>query len=742
MKLTNTNFAIYMKQHPGDKDAAFVVNCLEGALVLIYHKLPAFRDTLNTFYFVLTQQIPTMAVGTKKIVYMNPKFVREYLGADEYQASIIILHEFLHVLFKHPKRGMYFPDIPHRTKNIAMDIEVNNTIIEMRYATSDKMSELHAWFDLEKYSQKTFEAILKIILSEKSDKELRQEFSKMIEDELAEIKKDKTLSKEEKKAKGALLISKLKKIVNTKYNESLAIMSYADFVEVRSLGNVLKDLKHDRAIDVLNNIDIDKYFDEPENGQGGGQDDDKNSEKQKEESEDQDEGEGDEGDNEEGTNDGSEEERESDESGEGNEESSENGEDEDEDQGEDGEGDESGEEHGEDSEDEDEDSASNSVFDDDDDDYDNGDDDDDNSDANNGGGNEGNEESEENDSASTETVGEDSESFEGEESAGEGDSDDDEGDDDDDDDERFGSAEGAEAAKGNEVKDENSIFDRIMNVDEDVDNLINKIPELDDELRSKLKTDTNVFKNDLISINVSKGADESTKSDFNGPSAVQSAIKRKIKKIKSDSETALQESQKSKLVFPRKSLLYAADKFILPRRRYLEDSKINYKALIYIDFSGSVMSNLETYIRIASIIKGLLTELKITEYEMFAFSDIVTPISMNELVEIKDFNDIRNISDKLGGGDNFFAIIENSRREYTEMTEKRGDNLLLNLVIGDGYWSAKPGPFVDLMKKYEDTTGISFEKSSLAILTEDNGVSGVKYDESIFKNGNIITCTL
>lgn len=706
MKLTNTNFAIYMKQHPGDKDAAFVVNCLEGALDLIYHKLPAFRDTLNTFYFVLTQQIPTMAVGTKKIVYMNPKFVREYLGADEYQASIIILHEFLHVLFKHPKRGMYFPDIPHRTKNIAMDIEVNNTIIEMRYATSDKMSDLHAWFDLEKYSQKTFEAILKIILSEKSDKELRQEFSKMIEDELAEIKKDKTLSKEEKKAKGALLISKLKKIVNTKYNESLAIMSYVDFVEARSLGNVLKDLKHDRAIDVLNNIDIDKYFDEPENAQDGGQNDDKNSEKQKEESEDQDEdeGEGDEGDNEEGTNDGSEEERESDKSGEGNEESSENGED---------------------------------SEDDDDDDYDTGDDDDDNSDANNGVDNEGNEESEENDSASTETVGEDSESFEGEESAGEGDSDDDE-----DEDERFGSSEGAEAANGDEVKDENSIFDRIMNVDEDVDNLIDKIPELDNELRSKLKTDTTVFKNDLISVNVSKGADESTKSDFNGPSAVQVAIKRKIKKIKSDSETALQESQKSKLVFPRKSLLYAADKFILPRRRYLEDSKINYKALIYIDFSGSVMSNLETYIRIASIIKGLLNELKITEYEMFAFSDIVTPISMNELVEIKDFNDIRNISDKLGGGDNFFAIIENSRREYTEMTEKRGDNLLLNLIIGDGFWGTGPKPFVDLMKKYEDTTGISFEKSSLAILTEDNGVSGVKYNESIFKSSNIITCTL
>jgi hypothetical protein len=733
MKLTNTNFAIYMKQHPGDKDAAFVVNCLEGALDLIYHKLPAFRDTLNTFYFVLTQQIPTMAVGTKKIVYMNPKFVREYLGADEYQASIIILHEFLHVLFKHPKRGMNFPDIPRKTKNIAMDIEVNNTIIEMRYATSDKMSDLHAWFDLEKYSQKTFETILKIILSEKNDKELRQEFTKMIEDELAEIKKDKTLSKEEKKAKGALLISKLKKIVNTKYNESLAIMSYADFVEARSLGHVLKDLKHDRAIDVLNNIDIDKYFDEPENKQDGGQDNnDKNSEKQKEESEDQDEGEGDEGDNEEGTNDGSEEERESDESGDGNEESSENGEDEDQDQGEDGEGDESGEEPGED-----EDSASNSVFDDDDD-YDEGDDDD-NSDANEGGDNEGNEESEENDSTSTETVGEDSESSEGEESAGEGDSDDD---DDDDDDERLGSGKGSEAAKGDDVKDENSIFDRIMNVDEDVDSLIEKIPELDDELRSKLKTDTNVFKNDLISVNVSKGADESTKSDFNGPSAIQSAIKRKIKKIKSDSETAMQESQKSKLVFPRKSLLYAADKFILPRRRYLEDSKINYKALIYIDFSGSVMSNLETYIRIASIIKGLLSELKITEYEMFAFSDIVTPISMNELVEIKDFNDIRNISDKLGGGDNFFAIIENSRREYSEMTDKRGDNLLLNIVIGDGYWSVGPKPFVDLLKKYEDTTGISFEKSSLAILTVDNGVSGAKYNESIFKRDNIITCTL
>ena len=102
------------------------LDLLAGARVEACRKLPYLAKGLWRLTFVESAEVPTFAVDSKWRVYCNPDFTRVCLAEGTLAGAVV--HEGLHRILKHEKRGHAIHAEDHEHWNRAGDCEINARI--------------------------------------------------------------------------------------------------------------------------------------------------------------------------------------------------------------------------------------------------------------------------------------------------------------------------------------------------------------------------------------------------------------------------------------------------------------------------------------------------------------------------------------------------------------------------------------------------------------------------------------
>ena len=133
-------------------------------------------DKLNVMWGV---NIPTMATDGYNL-YINPCFVWYDLlhnGDMSYVRNItaVLGHEMMHVFLNHRRRfentGLSPED--HYRSNIAMDYEVNDTLVELGLLNKEIWEDIKGYYDT-KYVNKTWEEIYPDVLQQQKEQQGKQ----------------------------------------------------------------------------------------------------------------------------------------------------------------------------------------------------------------------------------------------------------------------------------------------------------------------------------------------------------------------------------------------------------------------------------------------------------------------------------------------------------------------------------------------------------------------------------------
>jgi len=776
----NSNVEFLVERIPSRKEEIEkAASLVEAALNILQYKLDKFTRLISGFKFIFTYEIPTMCVGERKAVYMNPAFTIRELKKDS-NVAIVLFHEMLHVLFAHIKREDPMYKVlninknqkTHRIFNIAADYEVNNAIVNSKYTSEKNLRDnLHGYVDLEKYSSKPFEAIAK---SEFQDRIMRMEYEKIVkryQKMIEAIKKDKSITLEERKKKAKkLLTDEIKRIYGAGAVEE-SLLTFYQFINESEEDDVKADKEVSAIKDVLKSIDDWNDDEESDDGDDGG--DSGDSDDDSAEPEDKDKGEeGEEGGEEEGEEEGEEggkkskskskdgkessgsegdedgdgmpgtdpstelddkdfsggeedskdgksgkdgKDGESDkskdgesgesekdgesgdvESGEGDTESSEG-----EESSEDGEGGSSGGSSGKDSEEGEESSEGNSTG------------------SGSGEGNEGEESSETGSGESSEN--------------GEGDKDEESND---------GELDGSggsggigEAGEDEDPEMTDSIFNKVtIESEDDILKAVGKdIPDSLKELLSK----SEVLNVDIDDLNELDNREEPQDTNFANSVSLKSKvsterIQNRLKKIITYQTVNRRQSlYKTKVIFPRKSLIYNADKYILPSRKYSSQNTLaTCTANIYVDFSGSIFGNQDQYMAIIGALMPILQVLNIKTYRSYAFggTNKVYPLKLEDIPEFKTNASLEKagIASMILNTELLGPCVRQSTNDILELKDKKVNSssanspiVMINILVGDGEWAdmMRTSKVDKDLEEYKAVSNTNFVDCTIALVT-------------------------
>lgn len=125
------------------------------AQAALTHMLPALGGLLSRLRVIYTLKVDTQATDGYNL-FVNPFFTNEL---DFTGKVFLLLHELLHCLLNHPRRGIGYDQ---NKANIAMDYEVNLLVVDFGIVSKETILKIGGLID-EKYQKIGFESIYKKI---------------------------------------------------------------------------------------------------------------------------------------------------------------------------------------------------------------------------------------------------------------------------------------------------------------------------------------------------------------------------------------------------------------------------------------------------------------------------------------------------------------------------------------------------------------------------------------------------
>jgi len=124
-----------------------VLNVVEDALMAIRDDWPYWYSHLLDYHIIWANDamgVGTMAVDKNLNLYINPVFVQYYLKGTGEFVQFVLMHEMMHVVFRHVARSINFLentplDRTWDDTNLAGDLEINTFLVSLAAITKEQI---------------------------------------------------------------------------------------------------------------------------------------------------------------------------------------------------------------------------------------------------------------------------------------------------------------------------------------------------------------------------------------------------------------------------------------------------------------------------------------------------------------------------------------------------------------------------------------------------------------------------